>query len=140
MATTMQDHLDDAHSHESEANGVKSSKFRERFPRLKKRLGDREVQTDMVAAALVGAAIGVAATLLLRPRRSPRLGDVARDTASRARKRGEAWLDSLPNGEEIKERLSEYVETARDAIDRTVEGELRALRKRLRRQRSRVGL
>jgi|HubBroStandDraft_6_1064221.scaffolds.fasta_scaffold643140_2 gas vesicle protein len=136
----MQDHLDDAHSHESEANGVKSSKFRERFPRLKKRLGDREVQTDMVAAALVGAAIGVAATLLLRPRRSPRLGDVARDTASRARKRGEAWLDSLPNGEEIKERLSEYVETARDAIDRTVEGELRALRKRLRRQRSRVGL
>ena len=136
----MQDHLDDAHSHESEANGVKSSKFRERFPRLKKRLGDREVQTDMVAAALVGAAIGVAATLLLRPRRTPHLSDVARDTASRARKRGEAWLDSLPNGEEIKERLSEYVETARDAIDRTVEGELRALRKRLRRQRSRVGL
>jgi gas vesicle protein len=139
MATTMQDHLDDAHSHESEANGVKS-KVREGFPRLKKRLADREVQTDMVAAALVGAAIGVAATLLLRPRRSPHLGDVARDTASRARKRGEAWLDSLPNGEEIKERLSEYVETARDAIDRTVEGELRALRKRLRRQRSRVGL
>jgi len=133
------DHLDDAHSHESEANGVKS-KFREGFPRLKKRLADREVQTDMVAAALVGAAIGVAATLLLRPRRTPHLGDVARDTASRARKRGEAWLDSLPNGEEIKERLSEYVETARDAIDRTVEGELRALRKRLRRQRSRVGL
>jgi gas vesicle protein len=136
----MQDHLDDAHSHESEANGVKSSKFRERFPRLKKRLGDREVQTDMVAAALVGAAIGVAATLLLRPRRTPHLSDVARDTASRARKRGEKWLDALPNGEEIRERLSEYVETARDAFDRTVEGELRALRKRLRRQRSRVGL
>jgi len=49
----MKDHLDDAHSHESEANGVKS-KFREQFPRLKKRLADREVQTDMVAAALVG--------------------------------------------------------------------------------------
>jgi len=137
MATTLQDHLDDAHSHESEANGVKS-KLRERFPRLRKRLADREVQTDVVAAALVGAAIGVAATLLLRPRRRPRLGDVARDTAGRAKKRGEAWLDSLPNGEEIKERLTEYVETARDAIDRTVEGELRALRKRLRR--SRIGL
>jgi gas vesicle protein len=114
------------------------SKLRERFPRLRKRLADREVQTDVVAAALVGAAIGVAATLLLRPRRRPRLGDVARDTAGRAKKRGEAWLDSLPNGEEIKERLTEYVETARDAIDRTVEGELRALRKRLRR--SRIGL
>ena len=124
----MQDHLGDAHSHESEANGVKS-KLRERFPRLKGRMADREVQTDMVAAALVGAAIGVAATLLLRPR--PRLRDVAR-------KRAEGWLDSLPNGGEVKEKLAEYVETARDAIDRTVEGELRALRKRLRR--SRVGV
>jgi gas vesicle protein len=134
MATTFHDHLDDAHSQESEANGVKS-KLRERFPRLKGRLADREVQTDMVAAALVGAAVGVAATLLLRPRRSPRLGDVARDTTDRARKRGEKWLDALPNGDDIKERLAEYVETARDAIDRTVEGELRALRKRLRRHR-----
>jgi len=127
MTTTLQDHPRDADSHESEGNGVRS--------RLRKRLADREVQTDMVAAALVGAAIGVAATLLLRPRRTPRLGDVARDTASRARKKSEAWLDALPNGDEIKERLSEYVETARDAIDRTVEGELRALRKRLRRHR-----
>jgi len=122
--------MDNAHSHESEANGVKS--------RLKKRLADRDVQTDVIAAALVGAAVGVAATLLLRPRRRPRLGDVARDTASRAKKRSEAWLDSLPNGDDIKERLAEYVETARDAIDRTVEGELKALRKRLRR--SRVGV
>jgi gas vesicle protein len=127
MATTMHDHTSETHSHESEANGVRR--------KLRKRLGDRETQTDMVAAALVGAAIGVAATLLLRPRKRPRLGDVARDTASRARKKSEAWLDALPNGDEIKERLSEYVETARDAIDRTVEGELRALRKRLRHHR-----
>src|SRR5215469_3482467 len=137
MATTIKDHLGDAHSHESEANGVKS-KLRERFPRLKGRLADREVQTDVLAAALVGAAVGVAATLLLRPRRTPHLGDVARDTAARARKRSEAWLDSLPNGDEIKERLAEYVETARDAIDRTVDGELKSLRKRLRR--SRIGI
>jgi len=129
MGTTLQDHLDDAHSHESEANGVKS-KLRERFPRLKGRLADREVQTDMVAAALIGAAVGVAATLLLRPQPS---GPMAR-----ARKRSEQWLDSLPNGDEIKDRLAEYVSTARDAIDRTVEGELRSLRKRLRRHR--VGL
>ena len=106
------------------------SKLRERFPRLKGRLADREVQTDMVAAALIGAAVGVAATLLLRPQPS---GPMAR-----ARKRSEQWLDSLPNGDEIKDRLAEYVSTARDAIDRTVEGELRSLRKRLRRHR--VGL
>ena len=126
--TTLQDHLGDAHSHESEANGVKT-KLKDRFPRLKGRLAEREVQTDMVAAALIGAALGVAATVLLRPRRSP---------VRRVKKRAEAWLDSLPNGDEIKERLAEYVETAREAIDRTVEGELRALRKRLRR--SRVGV
>ena len=124
----MHDHLDEAHSHESEANGVKS-KLRERFPRLKGRLADREVQTDMVAAALVGAALGMAATLLLRPRRTH---------AHPMKKRAEEWLDSLPDGGEIKERLAEYVETAREAIDRTVEGELRSLRKRLRR--SRIGV
>lgn len=112
--------------------------LKDRLPRLKKRMADPDVQTDVLAAALVGAAVGVAATLLLRPRRRPRLGDVARDTASRARKRSEAWLDSLPNGDEIKERLAEYAETAREAIDRTVDGELRSLRKRLRR--SRIGI
>jgi gas vesicle protein len=116
------------------------SKLRRRFPGLKGRLADREVQTDVLAAALIGAALGVTATLLLRPRRSPRFRDVARDTARRATKRGEEWLDALPDGGEIKERLAEYVETARDAIDRTVEGELRSLRKRLRRQRSRMHL
>lgn len=124
----MQDHLDDAHSHESEANGVKS-KLRDRFPRLKGRLADREVQTDVLAAALIGAAIGVAATLLMRPQ--PRLRDVAK-------KRAEGWLDSLPGGDEVKEKLHEYVESAREAIDRTVDGELRSLRKRLRR--SRIGI
>ena len=137
MATTMKDHLGDAHSHESEANGVKNT-LKERLPRLRRRMADPDVQTDVLAAALVGAAVGVAATLLLRPRRSPRFRDVARDTATRARKRSEAWLDALPNGDDIKERLAEYVETARDAIDRTVEGELKSLRKRLRR--SRIGI
>src|SRR5262249_39523861 len=125
-------HLDNAHSHESEDNGVKH--------RMRKRLGNGDVQTDVIAAALVGAAVGIAATLLLRPK--PRLGNVARDTATRAanraRKRSEAWLESLPDGDEIKEKLAEYVETAREAIDRTVEGELRSLRKRLRR--SRIGV
>jgi gas vesicle protein len=140
MATTsVRDHLDDEHSHESEANGVKS-RLRRRFPGLKGRLADREVQNDVLAAALIGAALGVTATLLLRPRRRPRLGDVARDSAGRARKRGEAWLDALPNGDEIKEKLSEYVETARDGIDRIVDGELRMLRKRIRKQRSRMHL
>jgi gas vesicle protein len=134
MATTVQDHLGDEHSHESEVNGVKS-RLRRKFPGLKGRLAEREVQTDILAAALIGAAVGVAATLVLRPRRRPQLRDVARDTASRAGKRTEAWLDSLPNGDEIKEKLSEYVENAREGIDRIVQGELRSLRKRIRRHR-----
>ncbi len=116
------------------------SRLRRRFPGLKGRLAEREVQTDILAAALIGAAVGVTATLLLRPRRRPHLGDVARDTAHRAGKRTEAWLDALPNGEEIKEKLSEYVETAREGIDKIVEGELRSLRKRIRRQRHRMHL
>jgi gas vesicle protein len=133
----VRDHLGDEHSHESEANGVKS-RMKRRFPGLKGRLAEPEVQTDILAAALIGAAVGVAATMLLRPRKSPRLGDVARDTARRAGKRTEQWLDALPNGEELKEKLSDYVETARDGIDRIVEGELRSLRKRIRRERRRL--
>jgi gas vesicle protein len=114
------------------------SRLRRKFPGLKGRLAEREVQTDILAAALIGAAVGVAATLVLRPRRRPQLGDVARDTAQRASKRTTAWLDSLPNGDEIKEKLSDYVETAREGIDRIVESELRSLKKQIRRQRHRM--
>jgi gas vesicle protein len=145
MATTARDHLSDEHDHESEPNGAEH-KMRRRAASLKKRLTDRDAQMDILAAALVGAAVGVTATILLRPRRRQRIFDpepalkAARRGFSSARKRGGELLDAMPDGEQVGERFREYVEAARDTIDRAVEGELRALHKRLRRERSRLHL
>lgn len=51
---------------------------------------------------------------------------------------GELW-DRVPV-EEITEKVHDYVETARDAIDEVVASELNDLRKSIRRQRKRIGI
>ena len=50
----------------------------------------------------------------------------------------DAW-DRIPRAE-IQERLGEYFDTARDAIDHVVESELKDLRKAIRRRRRKLGL
>lgn len=50
----------------------------------------------------------------------------------------DAW-DRIPR-EEIEERVGEYVESARDAIEHLVESELKDLRKAIRRRRRKLGL
>ncbi len=127
MATTARDELHEHQDHESNRRGR---------PGLKGRLADREVQIDVVAAALIGAAIGISATLLMRPRRRNRFATAAR----RAARRGETLWNGLPDSDELRGRFSEYVNTARDTIDRAVDHELKALRKRLEKERSRLHL
>lgn len=53
--------------------------------------------------------------------------------------RGEELWDRVPR-EEIAEKVHDYVETARDAIDEVVASELNDLRKAIRRQRKRIGI
>jgi gas vesicle protein len=112
----------------------------------------REMQYDLLTAALIGAAVGVSATLLLggarRRGRGVRLVTPAmRDAAKRARRagakgarwareQGEALWDRVPH-DEIGGRIRDYADTARQTIDRAVESELREFRKALRRQRRR---
>ncbi|MEX2178585.1 MAG: hypothetical protein WD801_07730 [Gemmatimonadaceae bacterium] len=50
----------------------------------------------------------------------------------------DAW-DRVPR-EEIEERLGEYVESARETIERLVQSELKDLRRAIRRQRKNLGL
>ena len=50
----------------------------------------------------------------------------------------DAW-ERFPR-EEIEEKLGEYVEHARDAIDHLVQSELKDLRKAIRRRRKKLGL
>jgi gas vesicle protein len=111
----------------------------------------REKQYDLLTAALLGAAIGAGTTLLLRrgPTGRRPISPAWRAARAGARMAGrgarvawergvDAW-DRIPR-EEIQERLGEYVDTARDAIDHVVESELRDLRKAIRRRRRKLGL
>lgn len=123
--------------------------------------GDRNAQYDLLTAALIGAAVGVSATLLLRgasgrtrSHRGHRALTPAIEAARRAgrksarwarergealRERGESLWDRVPR-EDIADTVRGYAESAREAVDRAVDREIRDLRKQLRRQRRRIHL
>ncbi len=108
--------------------------------------GMRDAQMDLVTAALIGLAVGVSATLLLRrgPRGVRPIGPVVR-AAARAGQRGARWVkdrgeeawDRVPH-DEIADQVQDYARSARKAIDRAVHDELRTLRRALRAQARRV--
>jgi len=115
----------------------------------------REAQYDLLTAALIGAAIGATATLLLRrgptgPRpvapimrgakwagRGAMLG--ASRGAKWARSRGSDVLDRIPM-DDIEENVRDSVNEARERIDGFVRSELGDLRRALRKQRKRLGV
>ena len=123
-------------------------------------------QYDLLTAALLGVALGVGATLLLRrgPGGNRPIGPMLRAAGRGARAagkgsaaglmwagthgaRGAKWAgeqagdlwDRMPM-DEIQDRLGDYLESAKDAIEDAVESELSDLRKSIRRQRKRLGL
>lgn len=122
-------------------------------------LAPRDEQYDLLTAALIGIAIGVSTTLLVRRGPSghrpvvPMLAATARGArwagveaarlgatgARRARAGAEDLWDRVPR-EEIAETVRDYVGKARDTIDDAVAHELKDLRKALRRQRRRLGI
>src|SRR4051812_27032119 len=115
----------------------------------------RDAQYDLLTAALIGAAIGATATLLLR--RGPsgerpmapvlRGAGVAGRQAMRAGAKGALWarehggelLDRIPV-DRIEHDVRDTVGAARERIDGFVQHELRDLRRALRRQRKRLGV
>jgi hypothetical protein len=117
--------------------------------------GGRDAQYDLLTAALIGAAIGATATLLLRrgPSGERPVAPVVRGAkwagreaivaggkgARWARSRGGDLLDRIPT-DEIEENVRETVVDARDRIDGFVRSELEDLRRALRRQRKRLGI
>ena len=116
-------------------------------------------QYDLLTAALIGVAIGIGTTLLMRRGPSggrpisPMLRGAARGAkwagtnAARIGKRGAEWArdtggelwDRVPH-EEIREQIGDYLGKAHEAIDDAVESELRDLRRALKRQRKRLGI
>ncbi|HEY5441071.1 MAG TPA: hypothetical protein VIJ90_07325 [Gemmatimonadaceae bacterium] len=115
----------------------------------------RDAQYDLLTAALIGAAIGATATLLLR--RGPsgdrpvaplfRGARVASTAAMRAGAAGALWakehggelIDRIPV-DRIEHDVRETVGAARERIDGFVQQELRDLRRMLRQQRKRMGV
>jgi hypothetical protein len=123
---------------------------------------DREAvdeQYDLLTAALIGVAIGVGTTLLVRRGPSGRrpMSPILRGAATGAKwaglgaarlgARGASWArdageelwERIPR-DEIREHVRDYVGKAQEAIDDVVETELRDLRKAVRRQRKRLGI
>ncbi len=116
---------------------------------------ERDAQYDLLTAALIGAAIGATATLLLRrgPSGERPVAPVLRGAkwageaalrggaagAGWAKTRGSELLDRLPS-DQIEHEVRETVSEARERIDGFVRSELSDLRRALRRQRKRFGM
>jgi hypothetical protein len=120
---------------------------------------NRDAQYDLLTATLIGVAIGVGTTLLLRtgPSGSRPIAPMVRGAgrtaawagrgAAHAGSRGARWVrqrggklwDQIPR-DEIEENVRDYLSQARSAIDDTVASELQNLRKAIRRQRKRLGI
>ena len=106
---------------------------------------ERDAQYDLLTAALLGVALGAGAAVLLglglrRPPRHPMRSAMRSSMQSGrkwAEKRGSA-LGTVPGA--VRHQVEEYLETARDAIADTVEGELRDLRRAVRRRRKQLGV
>jgi len=98
---------------------------------------------ELITAALIGVAIGVSATLLVRrgPRGVRPITPVMR-AAARAGARGARWVrrrgedawDRVPSRGDVEDQLEEYARSARAAIDRALRQELRSVRDTLRTQ------
>ena len=126
----------------------------------------REQQFDLLTATLIGVALGVGTTLLLRqgPQGVRPLMPLLRaagkgakwagvagyegaKVGARAGRRGASWAadkgeelwDRVPT-EEIGESIGEFLEDARERISETVESEMEDLRKAIKRQRRKLGV
>lgn len=105
---------------------------------------DRDTQYDLLTAALLGAAIGAGAALLLgaaipsQAERHP-VRYAVRRGQKWARKKGAAMGDVLDPAA-LRDQVQDYMESARDTVSDAVESELKDLRRSIRRQRKRLGL
>ncbi len=103
-------------------------------------------QYDLLTAALLGVAIGVGTTLLLRRgpsgRRPIAIGASGAAVPLRLAGRGvtSMFRDEPSRREVVERQVRSFLSDARERIDDAVESELRDLRGALKRQRKRLGL
>ena len=101
---------------------------------------DRDTQYDLLTAALLGVAVGAAATLLIGSgmRPQPKVHPLRAVLTGGGRRKGRRKGGLSP--EVMRHHVADLMETARDTVADTVEAELKDLRRSIRRQRRRLGL
>jgi gas vesicle protein len=104
---------------------------------------ERDHQYDLLTAAIIGAAVGATATLLV----AAGMKETRRTPTQRMVRRGRKWVSSRRNAigsavdpSAVRDQMEGVIASARDAISDTVESELKDLRKAMRRQRRRLGI
>lgn len=104
---------------------------------------DRDHQYDLLTAALLGAALGATAAMLI----GTGMRGSQRSQTQRIMRRGRKWatsrgraIGSALDPSDVKEQMGDALASAREAISDAVDGELRDLRKAMRRQRRRLGV
>ncbi|HEY0971141.1 MAG TPA: hypothetical protein VGE02_09255 [Gemmatimonadales bacterium] len=101
---------------------------------------DRESQYDLLTAAVLGVALGAAATLLIgagmrRPEPHP-----IRSAIARSGRQGLKRAGSALSPDTMRLQVAELMDSARDAVTDAVESELKDLRRSIKRKRRRLGI
>jgi hypothetical protein len=105
-----------------------------------------EERYDLLTAALIGAAVGATAMLLVRrPAKRQVLGSLADLGVAKAGRMAlkagaNAGRSTGPMMRDAAENLGDYIRTARGAIDEFLADEVRDIKKAIRRGRRRAGL
>ena len=105
-----------------------------------------EAQYDLLTAALLGVAIGVGTTLLLRRGPSgrrplaPLVSGATMPVRVAARRAAGAFREPPSTRKAVERQVRSFMEAARERIDDAVETELRDLRGAIKRQRKRLGV
>jgi hypothetical protein len=115
----------------------------------------RDEDFDLLTAAVIGAAIGAALTLLVTgisraaspppPTLRSRAKQLGEELTQLVPHRRRGWLPQRKSGarrrvEASGDRIGEFLHETRDRVNDAVETELRDLRRALRRQRKRIGV
>jgi hypothetical protein len=123
-----------------------------RSPRVRASGRDRDDATgldgpyDLLTAALLGVAIGVGTTLLLRRGPSgrrpiaPLVGGATMPVRVAGRTVTRAFREPPTRRAAVERQVRSFLDAARERIDDAVESELRDLRGAIKRQRKRLGL
>ncbi len=101
---------------------------------------DRESQYDLLTAAVLGVAVGAAATLLISAGARQPDPHPIRSAIAKSGRRGIERAGHALSPDVMRRQVAEMMDSARDAVTDAVESELKDLRRSIKRRRRRLGI